>query len=386
MMQSLIDISALLKVALAEDVGAGDITSNATIPADVSARFAMKARAPMVVSGLVFLHELFAMVDGWPMPSPVAPKCAPASPEERGKHNSDSGEPLLLGEVEKQEERFSGEGIVVTLHVADGDAVKAGTTLATISGPARGLLVGERVALNLVQQLSGVATLTRAYVDAVAGTGAIILDTRKTVPGLRHAQKYAVRCGGGQNHRMGLYDAVLIKDNHIAVAGGVSAAVRAARGYISANGESGLSLPPLRGKAGWGGVGQGSRFSFAPPQSNPLPQGEREYSALNTANAFHRGITIEVECDTLAQLHEALAVGVNIVLLDNMSNEQLREAVAMVKAHNTNTGQTVKTEASGNVSLATVRAIAQTGVDYISVGKLTHSATAVDIGLDEITS
>ena len=317
----------------------GDITSNATIPPNVTARFAMKARAPMVVSGLVFLHELFAMVDA---------------------------------------------AITVEIMAGEGARVAAGTTLATISGPARALLSGERVALNLVQQLSGVATLTREYVDAVAGTGAIILDTRKTVLGLRQAQKYAVRCGGGQNHRMGLYDAVLIKDNHIAVAGGVTAAVNAARGFISANGESGLSLPPLRGKVGWGGVGQDSGVSSPPPHPNPLPQGEREYSASNTANAFHRGITIEVECDTLAQLHEALAAGCNIVLLDNMSNDQLREAVAAIKAHNAATGQAVKTEASGNVSLATVRGIAQTGVDYISVGKLTHSAIAVDIGLDEV--
>lgn len=284
-MQSPIDISALLRTALAEDIATGDITSNSTIPANVTARFAMKARAPMVVAGLVFLHELFAMVN-------------PA--------------------------------ITVEIMAKEGARVAAGTTLATISGPARALLSGERVALNLVQQLSGVATLTRDYVDAVAGTGAIILDTRKTVLGLRQAQKYAVRCGGGQNHRMGLYDAVLIKDNHIAVAGGVTAAVNAAKAHAAA------------------------------------------------------GMTIEVECDTLAQLHEALAAGCNIVLLDNMSNDQLREAVAAVKAHNAATGQAVKTEASGNVSLTTVRGIAQTGVDYISVGKLTHSAIAVDIGLDEI--
>jgi nicotinate-nucleotide pyrophosphorylase (carboxylating) len=277
--------------------------------------------------------------------------------------------------------------VTVEIKMEEGTKVAPGTTLASLSGPARALLSGERVALNLVQQLSGVATLTRQYVDAVAGTNAKILDTRKTVLGMRVAQKYAVRCGGGVNHRMGLYDAVLIKDNHIAVAGGVAAAVTAAREYA-------------------------------------------------------RTMTIEVECDTLAQLGEALAAGVDTVLLDNMSNAQLHEAVATVRAHNAALNSLpqrgrvgvgaelakpvggleapsvevsrasrlemdnnscahsaphltsplwgeefprgyVMTEASGNVNLQTVRAIAETGVDYISVGKLTHSAVAVDIGLDE---
>ncbi len=283
-MQSPIDITSLLNAALAEDIGTGDITSLATIPVEATARFAMNARAEMVACGLVFLPELMAMVDA---------------------------------------------SVRVEIKVEEGAKVSAGTTLAALTGPARALLSGERVALNLVQQLSGVATLTRQYVDAVAGTGATILDTRKTWLGMRTAQKYAVKCGGGQNHRMGLFDAVLIKDNHIAVAGGVAAAVSAARAY--------------------------------------------------DANK-----SIEVECDTLAQLDEALAAGVDSVLLDNMSNEQLREAVAKVRMHNAATKQAVKTEASGNVSLATVRAIAETGVDYISVGKLTHSAVAVDVGLDEV--
>lgn len=282
-MQSPIEITSLLKAALAEDIGTGDVTSLATIPAAATAHFTMNARQEMVACGLVFLPEVFAM---------IAPLVA------------------------------------VHVCVEEGKKVAAGTPLATLSGSARSLLAGERVALNLVQQLSGVATLTRQYVDAVVGTNAKILDTRKTVPGMRAAQKYAVTCGGGVNHRMGLYDAVLIKDNHIAVAGGVGTAVRAARRYDSSK-------------------------------------------------------TIEVECDTLTQLAEALAAGADIVLLDNMSNAQLAEAVAKVRAHNAATGQAVRTEASGNVSLATVRGIAETGVDYISVGKLTHSAVAVDVGLDE---
>lgn len=278
-MQSPIDIRPLLSAALAEDVGAGDVTSLATIPAAAQAKFAMNARQPLVTAGLIFLPNLFEMID---------PK------------------------------------VRVILEVEDGVAVEKGATLATLEGPARALLAGERTALNLVQQLSGVATLTAQYVAAVAGTKAQILDTRKTIPGLRALQKYAVKCGGGANHRMGLYDAVLIKDNHIAVAGGVAAAVSAARAH-------------------------------AP-----------------------KGMTIEVECDTLAQLDEALAVGCDSVLLDNMSNDQLREGVRC--AHE----KGVKVEASGNVNLQTVRAIAETGVDYISVGKLTHSAVAVDIGLDEV--
>jgi nicotinate-nucleotide pyrophosphorylase (carboxylating) len=336
-MQSPIDISALLKTALAEDIGAGDITSIATIPASKQAQFAMRARQELVVCGLAFLPELFALVD----------------PE-----------------------------IHVKLHAGEGDVVAAGATLATLEGRARGLLAGERTALNLVQQLSGVATLTRAYVDAVAGTGAQILDTRKTVLGLRAAQKYAVRCGGGVNHRMGLYDAILIKDNHIAVAGGVAAAVKAARTYvkdIDTSGAAGGIPSPLRGGLGRGATNEAD--THRTPSPNPLPQGERASPAAPLEPYF----TLEVECDTLAQLAEALAAGVDSVLLDNMSNDQLREAVAKVRAHNVRTGQAVKTEASGNVSLATVRTIAETGVDYISVGKLTHSAVAVDVGLDEAT-
>lgn len=325
-MQSPIDITALLKAALTEDIGAGDLTSLATIPAAATARFAMVARQEMVVCGLVFLPELFEMVDA---------------------------------------------KVRVTLDVFDGVAVEKGTTLATFEGPARALLAGERVALNLVQQLSGVATLTRRYVEAVAGTQARILDTRKTVPGMRLAQKHAVTCGGGVNHRMGLYDAVLIKDNHIAVAGGVRAAVRAAREYIARNRSAGdAACAPLP-------MGEGGFINERSEFRNP---GEGGHPCASASLAVPG---IEVECDTLAQLGEALAAGVDSVLLDNMSNAQLCAAVAAVAAHNAATGQTVKTEASGNVNLQTVRAIAETGVDYISVGKLTHSAPAVDIGLDE---
>lgn len=276
-MQRPFDIQQFLTLALTEDIGEGDVTSNATIPADSTSHFIMRARQDMVVAGLVFLPTLFALID-----------------------DSVSMEP----------------------NVEDGALVPAGETLAILHGNTRALLMGERTALNLVQQLSGVATLTRQYVNEVQGTAAKIVDTRKTIPGLRELQKYAVRCGGGQNHRMGLYDGVLIKDNHLAVAGSVSAAVQAAR-----------AAAPLH-------------------------------------------MRIEVECDTLAQVREAITARADIILLDNMNRDELREAVGLCQPAG------ITTEASGNVSLQTVRAIAQTGVDLISVGKLTHSAVAVDIGLD----
>ena len=282
--------------ALAEDLGlAGDITTDATVPAKATAKAAFVARKPGVVSGLAVAQATFAALDPKAKFTPVA---------------------------------------------ADGDAVLPGAVIATVSGPARAILTGERVALNFMGRMSGIATLTRAYVDAVAGTRAAIVDTRKTTPGLRAFEKYAVRCGGGMNHRAGLFDAILIKDNHIAACGGLEPALRAAR-----------------------------------------------------ARAGHL-VKIEVEVDTLAQLDEVLALTfaggpksgtakspgaraclADVVLLDNMTPAHLREAVARVAGR-------LLTEASGGVSLATVRAIAETGVDLISVGALTHSASVLDLGLD----
>src|SRR5271165_1240191 len=269
------DTRRVIQAALAEDVRSGDITSSAVIPADLRFHGVMRARHAMVIAGLPVARETFRMV------VPDASFRALAT---------------------------------------DGDAVPAGAVLVEIDGPAQGLLTAERTALNLLQILSGIATATRQYVERIRGTDCILLDTRKTIPGLRRLSKYATRCGGAQNHRMGLFDAILIKDNHIAVCGGI-------------------------------------------------------FEAVRKAKLAARELTIEVECDTLAQVREATEAGVDIVLLDNMSLDQLRQAVALVAGR-------AKTEASGGVTIETIAGIAATGVDFISVGRITQSAPAVEIGLD----
>jgi nicotinate-nucleotide pyrophosphorylase (carboxylating) len=270
-------IEPIVRHALEEDFGrAGDITSELTIEAGARATAKLAARKAGTIAGLITAETAFRLVD-----------------------------PSLTFTYEKP----------------DGSTVAAGTTLAVIEGPARAVLSGERVALNFAGHLSGVATATHALVEAVAGTKAKIVCTRKTTPGLRVLEKYAVRCGGGLNHRFGLDDAVLIKDNHIVAAGGIKPAVERVRAGIA------------------------------------------------------HMTKIELEVDTLEQLEEALALGVDTILLDNMPPDTLRRAVAMAK------GRAVL-EASGNVTLATVRAIAETGVDYISSGAITHSAPNLDLGLD----
>ncbi|MCM3921936.1 carboxylating nicotinate-nucleotide diphosphorylase [Frankia sp. AiPs1] len=218
-------------------------------------------------------------------------------------------------------ESLLGQSVTVTLTARDGDAVSPGTTVARVNGPVRGLLTAERTALNLLCHLSGIATLTRTWVDAVAGTGAVIRDTRKTLPGLRALEKYAVRCGGGSNHRMSLTDAALIKDNHVVAAGGVAAAFAAVR----------------------------ARFP---------------------------GLPVEVECDTVDQVAEAVAAGADLILCDNMTPRDLRAAVAVARPAG------VRLEASGGLSLRVAADVAATGVDYLAVGALTHSAPALDLGLD----
>jgi nicotinate-nucleotide pyrophosphorylase (carboxylating) len=263
--------------ALAEDLGlSGDITTDATVARDATADAVIASRQDGVISGLDLAAAAFSALD---------------------------------------------DGVRFAVVSPDGARVKRGDIVARVSGSARAILTAERVALNYLGRLSGIATLTRRYVDAVSGTGAAIVDTRKTTPGLRAFEKYAVRCGGGRNHRTGLFDAILIKDNHIIAAGGIDAAIERARAY-----------------------------------------------------AGHM-VKVEVEVDTLEQLARVMEHRVDAVLLDNMTPGTLREAVKMVAGR-------ALTEASGGVNLSTVRAIAETGVDLISVGALTHSAPVLDLGLD----
>ncbi|HEY3383717.1 MAG TPA: carboxylating nicotinate-nucleotide diphosphorylase [Vicinamibacterales bacterium] len=266
---------------LAEDVGTGDITTEWTVPADAVATAWIVAREACVVAGLDIARLVFHELDG---------------------------------------------RLAATAEMADGAAVEAGARLLRLAGDARPILTGERVALNLLQRMSGIATVTRRYVEALAGTGASVSDTRKTTPGLRQLEKYAVRMGGGRNHRVGLFDAVLIKDNHIAAAGGIGSALR---------------------------------------------------SVLEHRN---RDVPVQIEVDSLDQLSEALDIGVDAVLLDNMPPAQVAAAVARIRS--TPAGASCWIEASGGITLANIRAYGEAGVDTISVGALTHSAPSVDIALD----
>jgi nicotinate-nucleotide pyrophosphorylase (carboxylating) len=266
-------IAAQVRAALAEDVGSGDRTA-ALVPASAVADAAIVTREPAVLCGTAWVDEVFRQLDA---------------------------------------------GVAVAWLRADGDALAAGDVVCRLRGPARALLTGERTALNFLQTLCGTATLARRWAQAVAGTGTRVLDTRKTVPGLRLAQKYAVVCGGCHNHRVGLYDAVLIKENHIAAAGSVGA-------------------------------------------------------ALAAASAFAPDLEVEIEVETLDQLREALAAGARRVLLDNFALERLREAVAL-------TGGRARLEASGGVTIDNVRAIAETGVDDVSVGALTKDVRAADLSM-----
>jgi nicotinate-nucleotide pyrophosphorylase (carboxylating) len=270
------DIDAFVQRVLEEDLGTGgDVTSNATVAGDARFTAEMNARQPIVVAGIGIAAGFFRALDG---------------------------------------------DVTIEQLASEGDRIEHGATLMRLSGNARAMLAAERSALNTLQHLSGIATLTRQYVDAIAGTGAVLLDTRKTIPGLRIFEKYAARMGGAQNHRMRLDDGVLIKDNHVAVCGGVAEAVRRAK-------------------------------------------------AANT------GLQVQVEVDRLDQIEPALDAGADRLLLDNMDPAMLREAVRLV-------GGRVPLEASGGVTLETIRFLAETGVDFISVGRITQSAPAVDVGLD----
>ncbi len=269
-------IARLIDLWLAEDVGHGDLTAQTMIEPDERGRFAMNAREPLTVAGIEVAAAVFR----------------------------------------RYEPRLD-----VAVAVRDGDAVASGAVLLTVEGPARGLLTAERTALNIVQHLSAIATETARWVALIAHTKARLIDTRKTTPGLRMLEKHAVTCGGGLNHRLGLDNGVMIKDNHIAVCGGITAAVARAR----------RQLPTLT--------------------------------------------KIEVECDRLDQVDEALAAGADVILLDNMSLPDMRTAVARVAGR-------VPLEASGGIRVDTIEAIAETGVDYISTSKITQGARPIDIGLD----
>lgn len=266
----------IVEAAFHEDIRSGDITTESLIPADLQGHAAMNFRVPGVVAGLALARLAFQTLD-------------PAAE--------------------------------VQVLVEDGIVVEPGATVLRVKGQGRALLTAERVALNFAQRLSAIATLTHEYVRATEGTQAKIADTRKTTPGLRLLEKYAVRCGGGSNHRFALDDLILIKDNHIALCGGIAAAVERARAHIG------------------------------------------------------HAVKIEIECDTLEQVYEAAEAGVDIILLDNMSPHVLSQAVGMIDGR-------ALTEASGGVNLETVRAIAESGVDLISVGALTHGVRSLDIGLD----
>jgi nicotinate-nucleotide pyrophosphorylase (carboxylating) len=273
-------IEPIVRAALLEDLGrAGDITTDAIVPSDVRARVSLAARQAGVVAGLDLALMAFRLID-----------------------------PAITASVTR----------------VDGSTVAAGDAIATLDGPARGLLTAERVALNFLCHMSGIATATAGVVEAVRGTKARVIDIRKTLPGLRALQKYAIRAGGGTNHRFGLDDGVLIKDNHIAVAGGIRAAIERARVAVG------------------------------------------------------HMVKVEIEVDTLEQLAEALSLDIDAVLLDNMGPEELRRAVALVD------GRAI-TEASGGITPATAGALAATGVDLLSMGWLTQSVRALDIGLDHIS-
>jgi nicotinate-nucleotide pyrophosphorylase (carboxylating) len=268
-------IDRLIEQALLEDIHTGDITTKAVVPESRPADARLIAKEDLLVAGLLIAGKVFTRLD-------------PA--------------------------------VIFNPSRADGESAARGTVLATLSGDAAVLLMGERVALNLLQRMCGIATLTSRFVEAVSGTKTRIVDTRKTTPGLREIEKYAVRIGGGINHRTGLYDGVLIKENHITAAGGITEAIRRARAYI--------------------------------PHT----------------------LKIEIETETLAQVDEALDAGADIIMLDNMSLDEMRSAVATIAGR-------ALVEASGGVNLETVRAIAETGVDIISVGALTHSPRAMDISM-----
>jgi len=303
-----VEIRRAVRAALAEDLGGGDATTLATVPPNARSVALLRAREPLVVAGIQFAEIAFRE---------VAEKYLRRDEFHESRKSAKSGT--------TRGTRPSDIKIKIENLARDGQRVKAGDTLLKISGSAHAILSAERVALNFLQRLSGVATATAQFADAVKDTTAKILDTRKTTPGWRRFEKYAVVCGGGKNHRLGLFDMVLIKDNHL------------------------VAL------------------------QNEKPNAVAA-ALLRSREKFPK-LKVEVEADTLAQVAQAAEAGADIILLDNMPPAQLRQAVKIIRGR-------AQTEASGGVNLKTVRAIAATGVDFISVGAITHSARAVDLGLD----
>ena len=314
-----VDVARAVRAALDEDFAYGpDVTSAATVAGRTVTADVVAREAGVLAGGPVALAVL-DLIGGYAEGPAASRRGAP-----RAGASAWEGRRAAAGS----------RGVRGTVLVPDGERIGAGDAVLRVSGPAPAVLGAERTMLNFLTHLSGIATATRAWADAIEGTGAVVRDTRKTTPGLRVLDKYAVRCGGGRNHRMGLGDAALVKDNHVAAAGGVAAAVTAVRAAAAA----------------------------------------RPGSAGSAAGA---GLVVEVECDSVAQVREALDAGAHFLLLDNMPLSSLREAVAVAHDY-----YGVRLEASGGLRLENAREVAQTGVDYLAVGALTHSSRALDLGLD----
>jgi nicotinate-nucleotide pyrophosphorylase (carboxylating) len=314
-----VDVARAVRAALDEDFAYGpDVTSAATVAGRTVTADVVAREAGVLAGGPVALAVL-DLIGGYAQGPAASRRAAP-----RAGASAREGRRAAAG----------GRGVSGTVLAPDGARIGAGDAVLRVTGPAPAVLGAERTMLNFLTHLSGIATATRAWADAIEGTGAVVRDTRKTTPGLRVLDKYAVRCGGGRNHRMGLGDAALVKDNHVAAAGGVAAAVTAVRAAAAA----------------------------------------RSGSAGSAAGA---GLVVEVECDSVAQVREALDAGAHFLLLDNMPLGSLREAVAVARDY-----YGVRLEASGGLRLENAREVAQTGVDYLAVGALTHSSPALDLGLD----
>jgi len=317
-----VDVARAVRAALDEDFAYGpDVTSAATVAGRTVTADVVAREAGVLAGGPVALAVL-DLIGGYAEAPAASRRTVPRAGASAG--STWEGRRAAAG----------GRGVSGTVLVPDGERIGAGEAVLRVSGPAPAVLGAERTMLNFLTHLSGIATATRAWADAIEGTGAVVRDTRKTTPGLRVLDKYAVRCGGGRNHRMGLGDAALVKDNHVAAAGGVAAAVTAVRAAAAA----------------------------------------RSGSAGSAAGA---GLVVEVECDSVAQVREALDAGAHFLLLDNMPLGSLREAVAVARDY-----YGVRLEASGGLRLENARDVALTGVDYLAVGALTHSSRALDLGLD----